>query len=47
MCVCVCVCVATAQRPYTVATLKYEENTINIIFFIYDKTFENIVYFIL
>ena len=22
-------CVATAQRPYTVATLKYEENTTN------------------
>ena len=39
--------------PYTVATLKYEENNINTNstkicdFFIYDKTFENIVYFIL
>ena len=46
-------CVATAQRLYTVATLKYDENTINknstkmYDFFIYDKTFKNIVYFIL
>ena len=45
------ICVATAQRLYTVATLEYEENTINknstMLFFKLDKTLKNIVDFIL